>query len=164
MTIFLPSVEVGWVQPKVQNVVDGPPVPNTFPGDPDGLGFKRPRDTRLPTTSNLTQVCKVLREVGVGDISQVLLQLSPDLPARRRIEGVIEFPKRLRRSYQNQSIELVPGVCLIQCAGNLVDEVLFLGPVQILPGLDSVASRICALMGSAWPLHPELVSMTVDIR
>ena len=112
----------------------------------------------------MAQIGKVLREVGIGDISQVLLQLSPDLPSRRRIEGVIEFPKRVRRSYQNQSVELVPGVCLIQCFCDLVDEVLFLGPVQILPGLDSVASRICALMGSAWPLHPELVSVTVDIR
>jgi len=61
----------------------------------------------------------VLREVGVGDISQVLLQLSPDLSARRRIEGVTEFSERLRRSHQNQSVELVPGVCLIQCAGKV---------------------------------------------
>ena len=106
----------------------------------------------------------MLRKVGVGDISQVLLQLSHDLPLRRCIKRAIELPECVCRSDQNQPVELVSGICLIQCAGHLVDEVLFLGPVQILPGLDSVPSRICALMGSAWPLHPELVSVTVDIR
>jgi len=41
---------------------------------------------------------------------------------------------------------------------------LFLGPVQILAGLHSMASRICTLVGSARTLDPELVSVTVDIR
>jgi len=113
--------------------------------------------------SGAAQIGNVLCQVGVGDISQVLLQLSPDLPPGRRIEGVIEFPKRVRRSYQNESIEFVLGVCLIQCPCDLVDEVPFLGAVQILARLHSMASRICAFVGSARPFHTELVRVTVDV-
>ena len=52
-------------------------------------------------SSSVDQIGKVLREIGVGYISQVLLGASYDLPLRGRIERVIELPERVRRSYDN---------------------------------------------------------------
>ena len=63
----------------------------------------------------------MLREVGVGYISEVLLQLSRDLSLRGRIERVIELPECVRRSYKNQAVELVAGICLIQRPCDFVD-------------------------------------------
>ncbi len=114
-------------------------------------------------SSSVDQIGKVLREIGVRYISEVLLQLSHDLPLRGRVERVIELPERVRRSYEYQAVELVAGSCLIQCPCDLVDEVPFVGPVQIFTRLQRVVSRICTLVPSARPLHAELVRVTVDI-
>jgi hypothetical protein len=56
--------------------------------------------------SETAQIGKMLREMAVGDIGQVLLQLSHDLPLRRRIERVIELRERVRHPTALKTLNL----------------------------------------------------------
>lgn len=59
------------------------------------------------------------------------MRLSHDLPLSGCIQRLTKLTERVRRRNEDQTVELVPRACLVQHRGNLLREVLFVGPVQI---------------------------------
>lgn len=125
----------------------------------EGLSIK----AKVPLTGSI-QIGKVPRQVGVGYIGEVLLQLSRDLPPRGRIECLIKIPERVRRGNENQAVELIASIRLIQRLCDFMNEVPFVRPVQIFARLQCVVSRTGALVRSTRPLGAQLMRVTVDIR
>ena len=86
---------------------------------------------RLCDASGAIQIGEVLRDVGLGHVGEVLLQISGDLPLCGRIERSAKLAERVSGRHEDQAVEPVAGAGVVQRGRHLVNKVPLLGPMKV---------------------------------